>query len=141
VVIQLLTLVFHWMHLFVLLAAKRGYFIQRQAGTTCTAIPWRIFVEINVFISRLSKLGIEWLIRIRTYEPVSGLNVQLFEFKINSIYFFAMNRQDQKIKLRPYRSAASASIAGSLAKYGCRKSFPKRKQTAQVLRKGFIRES
>lgn len=53
----------------------------------------------------------------------------------------AVNLQSQKIELRPYRPAGSTSIAGSLAKYARRKSFPTRKQSAQALRKGLIRES
>jgi|WetSurMetagenome_2_1015567.scaffolds.fasta_scaffold27066_4 AbrB family looped-hinge helix DNA binding protein len=53
----------------------------------------------------------------------------------------AVNLQDQKIELRLYRPAGSTSIAGSLAKYGRRKSFPTRKQSANILRKGLIRES
>jgi len=51
-----------------------------------------------------------------------------------------VNLQDQKIELRPYRSAGVTSIAGSLAKYGRRKSFPTRKQSAYALRNGLIRE-
>jgi AbrB family looped-hinge helix DNA binding protein len=52
-----------------------------------------------------------------------------------------VNLQNKKIELRPYRPSSSTSIAGSLAKYARRKSFPTRKQVAHILRKGLIRES
>jgi AbrB family looped-hinge helix DNA binding protein len=52
-----------------------------------------------------------------------------------------VNLQNKKIELRPYHPSGSTSIAGSLAKYARRKSFPTRKQEALVLRKGLIRES
>jgi AbrB family looped-hinge helix DNA binding protein len=52
-----------------------------------------------------------------------------------------VNLQNKKIELRPYRPSGSTSIAGSLAKYARRKSFPTRKQAAHILRKGLIRES
>lgn len=53
----------------------------------------------------------------------------------------AVNLPDQRIELRPYRHSGSPSIAGSLAKYARRKSFPTRKQSAHALQKGMIRES
>jgi AbrB family looped-hinge helix DNA binding protein len=53
----------------------------------------------------------------------------------------AIDLHNQKIELRPYRQSGAASIAGSLAKYARRKSFPTRKQAAQVLQKGLLHES
>jgi len=48
----------------------------------------------------------------------------------------AVNLKNQRIELRPHHASGSESIAGSLAKYGRRKSFPTRKQSTNAFRKG-----
>jgi AbrB family looped-hinge helix DNA binding protein len=53
----------------------------------------------------------------------------------------ALDLQNKKIELRPYRSSGAASIAGSLSKYARHKAFPTRKQAAHILRKGLLHES
>jgi AbrB family looped-hinge helix DNA binding protein len=53
----------------------------------------------------------------------------------------AIDLPNQKIELRPYHPAGAASVAGSLAKYARRKSFPTRKQAHEALGRGLFHDS